>query len=102
MSCVWDADKAVRNHARHGVTFEEAATVLSDPSGLDRADAAHSRTEARRIRIAMSSRARVLTVAYTLRDQHGKIRYRLISSRPTSRRERQSYSTPPGAPASGS
>src|ERR1700684_4062691 len=96
--CTWDPGKAVRNHAKHGVTFDEAATSLNDPSGLDRSDPSHSETEDRRIRVAMSSQQRILTVAYTLRSEYGQTLYRLISARPASRRERQSYTTPPGPP----
>jgi uncharacterized DUF497 family protein len=32
--CEWDGDKADRNARKHGVTFEEAATVFSDPLAL--------------------------------------------------------------------
>lgn len=99
IDCTWDPAKAVRNHAKHGVLFEEAVTALTDPSGLDLNDLAHSEIEERRLRVAMSSQARILTVAYTLRSEHGKIHYRLISARPASRRERQSYATPPGPTA---
>ena len=102
MDCTWDPAKADRNHAKHGVPFEKAATALIDPSGLDLSDPAHSEIEERRVRVAMSARARILAVAYTLRSEHGKVHYRLISARPASRRERQSYATPPGAPATGS
>jgi uncharacterized DUF497 family protein len=31
MRCVWDGDKAEGNAQKHGVTFEEAATVFADP-----------------------------------------------------------------------
>jgi uncharacterized protein len=31
----WDAAKALGNIRKHGVSFEEAATVFSDPEGLD-------------------------------------------------------------------
>jgi len=31
---VWDGDKADRNGRKHGGTFEEAATVFSDPLAL--------------------------------------------------------------------
>jgi len=30
----WDADKAASNAAKHGVAFEEAATVFGDPLSL--------------------------------------------------------------------
>jgi len=31
----WDAGKALSNLKKHGVSFEEAATVFSDPEALD-------------------------------------------------------------------
>jgi uncharacterized DUF497 family protein len=31
----WDARKALKNSAKHGVPFEEASTIFSDPDGLD-------------------------------------------------------------------
>jgi len=31
----WDARKALSNLKKHGVSFEEAATVFSDPEALD-------------------------------------------------------------------
>jgi len=34
----WDADKAARNIAKHGVSFEEAASAMSDPVSQDFAD----------------------------------------------------------------
>jgi uncharacterized DUF497 family protein len=38
----WDAHKALGNLRKHGVSFEEAATVFSDPEGLDWDDFEHS------------------------------------------------------------
>lgn len=38
----WDAHKAAANLAKHGVSFEEAATVFSDPLSLTIPDPAHS------------------------------------------------------------
>jgi uncharacterized protein len=43
----WDARKAARNLLKHGVSFDEAATVFADPMALDWADLAHSASEAR-------------------------------------------------------
>jgi len=31
----WDIPKAIANFEKHGVPFEEAATVFGDPDGLD-------------------------------------------------------------------
>lgn len=46
MRCVWDGDKAGRNARKHEVTFEEAATVFSDPLALIIEDEATLRTPA--------------------------------------------------------
>jgi len=43
----WDANKAKSNLAKHGVSFEEAATVFGDPLSMTIPDPAHSQTEAR-------------------------------------------------------
>ena len=37
-----DESKAKTNHAKHGASFEEAATVFGDPSSLTIPDPAHS------------------------------------------------------------
>ena len=39
----WDSRKAKSNHAKHGVSFEEASTVFGDPLSLTIADPAHPR-----------------------------------------------------------
>jgi uncharacterized DUF497 family protein len=43
----WDAAKALRNREKHGVTFEEAATVFADPQALDWKDTGHLEREDR-------------------------------------------------------
>ena len=43
----WDAAKAITNFEKHGISFEEAATVFSDPEGLDWEDLEHSTRESR-------------------------------------------------------
>ncbi len=43
----WDSKKAVANYAKHGVSFDEAATVLEDDSALLIPDPAHSKAEDR-------------------------------------------------------
>ena len=60
----WDPGKAARNLEKHGVTFFEAASVFTDPEGLDLADDAHARVERRSWRVGMSDEGRVLTVVY--------------------------------------
>ena len=43
----WDPQKAASNLARHGVPFEEAATVFGDPLGRITSDPRHSVDEDR-------------------------------------------------------
>jgi uncharacterized protein len=47
-----DQKKAAGNEAKHGVSFEEAATAFFDPSGIDGEDLEHSIAEERRYRLA--------------------------------------------------
>jgi hypothetical protein len=66
MRCVWDGDKADLNARKHGVTFEEAATVFADPLALIIED--ESRPENARI-IGESLAARILLVVFVERDR---------------------------------
>lgn len=43
----WDAAKALTNKAKHGVTFDQAATVFLDALALTVYDEAHSKFEER-------------------------------------------------------
>jgi uncharacterized DUF497 family protein len=83
----WDPHKAARNVQKHGVAFEEAATVFRDPLSLTIADPAHSLGEERLVIFGMSVRDRVLAVMHT--DQAGRIR--IVSAREATRRERGAY-----------
>ena len=89
---MWDIPKAIANFEKHGVPFEEAATVFGDANGLDGEDAEHSTHEPRRQRIGQSVTGRTLFVVYTIRrtgDEKETIR--IISARQASRREREAY-----------
>jgi uncharacterized DUF497 family protein len=88
----WEAQKAIANYEKHGVSFEEAATVFSDPEGLDWEDIEHSLSERRSKRLGISAVGRVLLVVYTLRRlKHGQESVRIISARQASRKERKAY-----------
>lgn len=82
---MWDGDKADRNARKHGVTFEEAATVFSDPLALIIEDESHP--ENARI-IGESLAARILLVVFIERDSD---LVRLISARRATRHERRRY-----------
>ena len=83
----WNEIKAQANVRRHGVSFEEAATVFSDPLAILLPDPDHSQGEERFLVLGMSSRQRVLVVSHAERPP----RTRLISARPATRRERGQY-----------
>ena len=88
----WDAPKALKNYEKHGVPFEEAATVLSDPEALDWEDLEHPEAERRWKRLGFSAKGRVLLVVYTLRRlQNGTETIRIISARQATRKERKAY-----------
>ena len=83
----WDANKARSNLAKHGVSFEEAATVFGDPLSLTIPDPAHSRVENRFIIIGQSHQRELLVVVHTERGDN----IRVISARRASKRERKAY-----------
>ncbi|HSB79798.1 MAG TPA: BrnT family toxin [Candidatus Methylomirabilis sp.] len=88
----WDVRKAQINFEKHGVPFEEEATVFADPDGMHWEDPDHSRDERRQKRLERSITGRVLLVVYTPRRMaHGKESIRIISARQASRKERTAY-----------
>jgi uncharacterized DUF497 family protein len=83
----WDPKKAKANIRRHGVSFEEAATIFLDPLAVTYPDPDHSGDEPREITIGRSARHRVIFPSHTRRGG----RTRLISGRKTTKRERKQY-----------
>lgn len=83
----WDAAKAAENLKKHGVSFEEAATVFQDPLAKIHADPDHSGSERRSILIGHSSQSRLVLVSFTERGS----KIRLISARLATRVERHDY-----------
>ena len=67
------------------VSFEEAATALSDPMAATGADPDHSLTEARYVTFGVSERRRLSVVAHP--DEEETIR--IISARIASKGERE-------------
>ncbi|MBI3933580.1 MAG: BrnT family toxin [Acidobacteria bacterium] len=87
MQFQWNAKKASRNLAKHGVSFEEAVTAFDDPLFEIFADPGHSFQEKRFIIIGESNLHRLLVVAYTERSEG----IRIISAREATPREREVY-----------
>ena len=84
---VWDRDKAAANFRKHGVAFDEAATAFGDALSITVADPEHSVGEQRWLLVGQSTAGRLLVVAHT---EHGD-EIGIISARPATRRERQTY-----------
>ena len=87
MQFAWDEKKAATNLAKHGVSFEEAATVFGDPLSNTFDDPDHSAGERRFIIIGTSEKGRMLVVAHTDEDEI----IRIISAREPTSGERNSY-----------
>lgn len=87
MKYEWDLPKATVNLSKHGVSFDEGATVFLDPLALSGPDPDHSFDESRFITFGMSSLGRLLAVSHTFRS--GVLR--LISARRVTRAERKFY-----------
>lgn len=85
----WDPAKASANLAKHGVSFEEAATVFSDENGRLIPDPDHSEEEDRFILLGMSWSLRVLVVCHCYREASDLIR--IISARKATRKEQTQY-----------
>ena len=87
MKIEWDLKKAKSNLKKHGVSFEEAATALSDPMAATGIDPDHSITEDRYITFCVSERGRLVVVSHTEEDET----IRIISARKASKGERELY-----------
>ena len=87
MKFEWDIKKANSNLRKHKVSFEEAATALSDPMSVTGADPDHSVFEDRYVTFGISERDRLLVVAHT---EHSET-IRIISARIASKGERKIY-----------
>ena len=87
MKYEWDENKAVKNLAKHGVSFAEAKTIFDDPMYVDFYDLDHSEDEERYLIVGESNRGRLLIVSYTERRES----IRIISAREVTKSERETY-----------
>lgn len=86
MDFEFDPEKAVKNLAKHGVSFSEAYACLLDAMALVREDGDVA-GEQRWVLVGMSAQARLLTVVYSMRGDTP----RLISARKATKREEERY-----------
>jgi uncharacterized DUF497 family protein len=87
MRFTWDAKKAHANLKKHGVSFEEAASVFRDTLSVTGYDPDHSLGENRFVTFGISKKRRLLVVSHT---EEGEF-VRIISSRMSTRQERKIY-----------
>lgn len=84
MDIEWDDKKNSANFKKHGVWFEEAATVIQRSLSRDFVDPDH---QERTICIGHSHKLRLLFVVYVEK----KSSYRIISAREATNQERVDY-----------
>jgi uncharacterized protein len=83
----WDPEKARSNFNKHGISFEEAATVFGDPLSITISDSDHGDDELREVTIGETFKYRIVIVSHT--DRHGNIR--IISARKATKSEIKQY-----------
>jgi len=85
----WDKGKEKSNVSKHGISFNEAATVFEDEYALYGYDEKHSENEERFIVIGVSKDTRLLMVCHCYRN--GDKVVRIISARKANIKEQAQY-----------
>ena len=86
MLVIWDPRKATFNQRKHGVSFEEAQSVLESDVQLVLEDKEHN--EQRFVVLGYSKKLNLLVVVYAYREVDV---IRIISARKATRKERENY-----------
>jgi uncharacterized protein len=87
MDLDWDPEKAERNLAKHGVSFEDASTAFTDPLSITMPDPDHSEGEVRLLLLGQTDVGRLVVVVHVERGET----LRIISARVATRHERRTY-----------
>jgi uncharacterized DUF497 family protein len=87
MKFAWDPNKSASNLKKHGVSFEEAATVFGDPLSETFDDPDHSVGERRFVIVGRSKHDRLLFISHSDDGQT----VRIISARELTRSETKEY-----------
>ena len=92
----WDTQKAASNVKKHGVTFEQAASVFLDPLSLTVFDAEHSQYEDRWFTLGNTTGGVLLAVAHTYQATSStRTGIRIISARTATKQEQHYYADEP-------
>ncbi len=88
----WDPGKERTNRKKHGVGFEQAATVFADKRALSLFDAQHSDEEDKWVTMGLSEGGGLLVVHHTFEEIDATtVRIRIFSSRKATKREARQY-----------
>ncbi len=85
----WDNIKAEENIIKHGVSFEEAASVFYDPFAVEFYDDENSEWEDRFLMLGISSNLNLLMISHCFRESDSIIR--IISARKATKNESKFY-----------
>jgi uncharacterized DUF497 family protein len=85
----WDAARALANLAKHGVSFDEAASVFYDDDAVEFYDDKRGDGEDRFLLLGLSRNLRLLLICHCLRDGGSVIR--IMSARNATRHESRYY-----------
>ena len=89
LSFEWDPQKDLINRKKHGISFEEAATVFEDVNALVISDSEHSEDEESFVILGFSLQANLLVVCHCYRASESVIR--IISARKATKNESRQY-----------
>lgn len=87
MEFEWDNKKAAMNLKKHGVSFQEAASVFGDPLAMTFHDPDHSIGEHRLLTFGTTRTGKLVIVSHT--ETNGSMR--IISARSVEKQERKIY-----------
>jgi len=83
----WDNQKAAKNLKKHGISFQEAASVFGDPLAITFNDPDHSTDEDRLLTFGTTRTRKMIIVSHT--ERNGSTR--IISARLMQKHERNIY-----------
>ena len=91
MKFEWSKEKNISNIKKHGISFEEAKEVFSDPFHISKLDHRFDYFEERWITLGSTSQDKILVVANMFFDENGEEIIRIISARKANQKERRFY-----------
>lgn len=84
----WDEEKEWSNFLKHGLFFEDAQIIWTDPNALEFIDDDHSDFEERYLRVGLNPVRGILLVVFCERSER---LIRIISARKATLEERKEY-----------